>query len=296
MPTLGLTTASRRLGDFAWWGLHEENSAPNEAHAHLVAQRKPNKWGLCDVHGNVSEWCGDAYQQALPGGRNPRVESDAPYRVIRGGACTSPSMPAFGKTFSPNVRLYSRSCSVSIRPEAHDENEVSSGPCCLRGAVCRPPRRLRRHRRPPLRQTARPTIYSWPEGFAAIIADESYLDGYNYQNPGYVIENVDTFYYGGDTEALNLFLEKLAKVKGMRVTVGFSGSVGRVNRHVRAGTVRQQKALGLPLSEIDGKPCSWLVTVTPSQSKDSQAETQILVFLGGERIDVEKLRLPAWGN
>jgi hypothetical protein len=149
---------------------------------------------------------------------------------------------------------------------------------------------------------ARPTISSWPEGLAAIIADKTYLDGYNYQNPGYVIENVDTFFYGGDTEAFNLFLEKLAKVKGLRVTVAFSGSVGRVNRHVRAGTVRLQESLGLRLSEIDGKPCSWLVSVTPKdwlrQSKGSQAqsEAQILVFLGGKKIDAEKLRLPAWGD
>jgi hypothetical protein len=148
---------------------------------------------------------------------------------------------------------------------------------------------------------ARPPVSSWPDGLAAVIADKAYLDGYNYQNPGYVVENVDTFYYGGDTEALNRFLEKLVKVERLRATVAFSG-VGKVNRNVRAATVRQEEALGLPLSEIDGQPCSWLVSVTPkdwmrqSKGEKAEAEAQVLVFLRGKDIDASKLRLPAWGN
>jgi hypothetical protein len=149
-----------------------------------------------------------------------------------------------------------------------------------------------RYAKPP----ARPSIHSWPEGLAAVIADKTYLDGYNYQNPGYLTENVDTFYYGGGTEAINLFLEKLAKVKGLRVTVAFSGGEGKVNRHVRAGTVRQQKALGLSLSEIDGQSCSWLMSVTPNESKGGQTVARVLIFLGGKRVEAERLRLPAWGN
>src|SRR5262249_16135436 len=60
-----------------------------------------------------------------------------------------------------------------------------------------------------------PTTSTWPAGLAGVIADKNYLDGFNYQNPGFVIESVDTFYYGGDTKALNEFLAKLAKVKGL---------------------------------------------------------------------------------
>lgn len=155
-----------------------------------------------------------------------------------------------------------------------------------------------RYAKPP----AVPSISSWPEGLAAIIADKTYLDGYNYQNPGYIIENIDTFFYGGDTEALNLFLEKLAKVKGLHLTVAFSRSEGRVNRYARAGTVKIQEELGHHWTEIDGESCSWLMSVTPkdwirdARGGKTQSESQVIIFLGSKKINAEKLSLPAWGD
>ena len=43
------------LDDYAW---HYENS--DEAY-HKVGTKKPNAWGIYDMHGNVSEWCLDQY-------------------------------------------------------------------------------------------------------------------------------------------------------------------------------------------------------------------------------------------
>ncbi len=71
------------LGLFAWF---EGNSGGT---THPVGQKKPNAWGLYDMHGNTGEWCEDVWHDNYKGAPMDGAawtQGGKPMRMIRGGA------------------------------------------------------------------------------------------------------------------------------------------------------------------------------------------------------------------
>jgi len=108
----------RRLGDYAWIAY---NSMPmgdrRKNYLHPVGQKKPNAWGLYDMHGSVNEWCSDYYDKDYyefskklkshrvdPRGFSAGTGNALRVHVIRGGswggfpdACRSAAREAFSQ-------------------------------------------------------------------------------------------------------------------------------------------------------------------------------------------------------
>jgi formylglycine-generating enzyme required for sulfatase activity len=94
----------KQLTDYARYG------QSGDAGTAAVGGRKPNAWGLHDIHGNVWEWCADWYTSSYANAqeKDPAGPAKGTYRVLRGGGWANTPLDcrsAIRYRYTPDYRI-----------------------------------------------------------------------------------------------------------------------------------------------------------------------------------------------
>jgi len=98
------------LGDYAWFNMNSRRQP------HPVGEKKPNDWGLYDMHGNVNEWCADTfwpYQKETI--TDPICLVKSGVRIFRGGYWNTDDIQcrsAFRSGYTESDRLFG--CGIRV--------------------------------------------------------------------------------------------------------------------------------------------------------------------------------------
>lgn len=106
--------AESELDDYAWY------SKNSDRRTHPVGTRKPNAWGLCDMHGNVWEWCQDWHdafyyeQSPVMDPKGPTSGSDHLWRGGAWGCFVRYCRSAYRLKGEPTHRCSQLGCRVAV--------------------------------------------------------------------------------------------------------------------------------------------------------------------------------------
>ncbi|MCG3173235.1 MAG: Hercynine oxygenase [Myxococcota bacterium] len=103
---------NQALADAGWY---EANSGGK---TQPVGKKKPNAWGLHDMHGNVWEWCADRYgTYGADESTDPKGPASGNSRVLRGGSWNNDAQfcrSAYRNGYAPDLRNYGFGFRVSL--------------------------------------------------------------------------------------------------------------------------------------------------------------------------------------
>jgi formylglycine-generating enzyme required for sulfatase activity len=108
---------AEELDQYAWY---RRNS---DGRTHPVGEKKPNAWGLYDMHGNTWEMCLDWFDdQSDYYGQSPTDDPQGPafgaFRVIRGGSWSaSPARCGSGRRYPCNMQVRINNCGLRVACE-----------------------------------------------------------------------------------------------------------------------------------------------------------------------------------
>jgi formylglycine-generating enzyme required for sulfatase activity len=74
----------KKLHEYAWFGFEKCGMR-----THCVGEKKPNRFGLFDMYGNVWEWCQDSRLPPLDAAKKTRADAASTSHIIRGGGWMS---------------------------------------------------------------------------------------------------------------------------------------------------------------------------------------------------------------
>jgi len=110
-------TTGKYAGDPAAMAWYDANSG---GQTHPVAQKRPNAWGLYDMHGNIQEWCANWYGGYAGGNvSDPTGAAAGQFRVLRGGSWDGPAghcRSAFRNWSNPQNSSFSTGFRLALAP------------------------------------------------------------------------------------------------------------------------------------------------------------------------------------